>query len=467
MSKPKITGNSMTTPSLQDGIDEAGSPIKLLWKPNAPGLQVPVLPPEFVGWREEQASWRNSAAFMDQSFHMKQIFVEGLDAKRILSDISVNDYEDFVIGRAKQFVAVTPKGDMISDAIVMRLDAEKYVISGIAAAETWVRYHAQTGGYNVTYLTDPNSGQRLTGPGRGNSGTVAAGGEPVLFRYQVQGPRALELVEHAFDGPLPPIKFFHSVPVSLAGRTFRAFRHGMAGMPGYEFIGEYKDAEVVKEALLGAGKSVGVVPVGGLAYYTGCIESGWLPLTTVGIYTLPEMADYRRYVGLYTYEGQIPLHGSYFSENIEDYYVSPFDLGYGRFVDFKHEFIGRAALEESKDRVHRTKVTLVWNEADVRKVLGENLGYMYTHTRDRLESGPEFVGYSLNAAHICAEGTVLSLALLENKYASPGTELSLAWGEHPGPGTSPDAHQDFPRIRVTVQPAPYNAFSRTQYRRNI
>ena len=44
----------MTTPSLQDGIDQAGSPVKLLWKPNAQPFKVPVVPPEFAGWREEQ-----------------------------------------------------------------------------------------------------------------------------------------------------------------------------------------------------------------------------------------------------------------------------------------------------------------------------------------------------------------------------------------------------------------------------
>ncbi len=456
----------MTTPSLQDGIEKAGSPVKMLWRPNVPAFTVPVLPPEFVGWREEQAAWRNSVAFMNQSFHMRQIFLEGPDVKRMLSNISVNDYEVFEIGRAKQFVPVTHQGHLITDAIVMRLDTEKFAVSGVAAAETWVRYHAEKGGYNVTYLTDPNSGNRFSEPNFASPGKAPEGKEPILFRYQIQGPRALELVEQAFGGPLPPVKFFHSVPVTLAGATFRAFRHGMAGMPGYEFIGDYKDAEAVKEVFFKAGKPFGIVPVGGLAYFTGGVESGWVPIPTPGIYTPPELADYRRYVGLHTYEGNAPLQGSYFSENIEDYYVTPYELCYDRMINFDHEFIGRAALQKAKDRIRRTRVTLLWNREDVQKVLGPDLGYFYSHTRDRLELGSALVGYSLNAAHVYAEGTILSLALLDKEHANPGTELSLVWGQHPGPGAPPDAHRYFQRIRVTVQPTPYNAFARTKYRQS-
>lgn len=42
----------------------------------------------------------------------------------------------------------------------------------------------------------------------------------------------------------------------------------------------------------------------------------------------------------------------------------------------------------------------------------------------------------------------------------------MVWGGHPGPGTAPHADLGFPRIRATVQPAPYDAHARTQYRRS-
>ena len=39
------------------------------------------------------------------------------------------------------------------------------------------------------------------------------------------------------------------------------------------------------------------------------------------------------------------LAGSFVSDNIEDYYTNPYDLGYGQIVKFDHDFIGREALE--------------------------------------------------------------------------------------------------------------------------
>jgi glycine cleavage system aminomethyltransferase T len=454
--------------TLQDGIDKAGSPVKLLWRPDAPPFTVPVLPPEFSGWRQEQTSWRETAAFMNQSFHMRQIYVEGPDAKRMLSEISVNDYEDFVIGRAKQFVPVTPRGHIITDAIVMRLEENRFVVSGVAAAETWVRYHAASGRYDVTFLTDPNSGNRFAEPNYASPGMAVKGQEPMLFRYQVQGPAAMEIVTRALGGPPPEVKFFHSAPVEMAGATFRAFRHGMAGMPGFEFIGDYRHAQAVKDHLLEAGASAGIVEVGGLAYFTGGVESGWMPIPTPGIYTGDELADYRRFVGLHTYEGNVPLQGSYYSDDIEDYYVTPYELGYGRLINTKHEFIGKEALLARKDQVRRTKVTLLWDEEDVRRVLGKGAepDFFYTHAKHRLEIGGELVGYTPNAAYIHGERTVIALAYVDLAHAEPGTRLEVVFGQHPGPGAPADAHRDFPRIKAVITPTPFNAYARTRYREN-
>jgi hypothetical protein len=54
---------------------------------------------------------------------------------------------------------------------------------------------------------------------------------------------------------------------------------------------------------------------------------------------------------------------------------------------------------------------------------------------------------------------------VDRKFASPGTSVTVAWGEHPGPGTPPDADLGFPRIRAAVQPAPFDEHARTRYRR--
>lgn len=431
------------TPSLQDGIDKAGSPVRLLWKPNAAPFKVPVVPEEFAGWREEQAAWYRSPTFSDLSHHMFDTFIEGPDSTRLLKAVSANDFDNFAVGQAKQFVPVTKNGDLVTDGILLREGLEKYTLSGVPAAQSWVKYHGEKGGYDVRCTTDPDSGTRK-------------GGNPVLFRYQLQGPRALELVERVFGGPLPKTRFFHSATVSLEGRKLRALRHGMLGQAGYEFIGAFEDGEFVKDALLRAGKEFGLVRIGGLSYATNGIESGWIPTPTPGIYVAPELADYRRWLSLYSYEGQKPLHGTFHSENIEDYYVSPYELAYGKSIAFNHEFIGREALEKAQHRVKRTKVTLVFNADDVREFLGSDPDYTLSYARYAVECDSRVAGTTFYCAYIHPQGTILGLALIENPSAASGTEVTVLWGEA----------SSYRRIRATVQPAPYNEFARTQYRQD-
>jgi vanillate/3-O-methylgallate O-demethylase len=443
----------MAAQSLQDGIDRAGSPVQLLWKPNGAPWTPEVVEREYAGWRQEQAAWHHGVAIMDLSHHMFDTFLEGPDATRLLAAVSANNYQSFAVGQAKQFIPVTKDGNIVTDGILMREAEEKYTLSGIPAAQNWVKYHGEKGGYDVSFVTDPSSAFRNNG-------------DPRVFRYQIQGPQASDLVEHAFGGPLPQTKFFHSTPVSLAGRSFRALRHGMAGQAGYEFIGEWTDAAAVKEALMLAGEPFGLVHVGALAYATANVESGWIPSPMPGIYTDPDLRDYRKYLPLFGIEGQRPLHGSFFSENIDDYYCSPYELGYGRLISFDHDFIGRTALEKAKDNIGRVKVTLVFNVEDVRNVMGADSEFVLSYSRHRVEAGSVLTGMTYHSASLDPLGSVLSLALIDKQHAEPGTEVTVVWGEHPGLGTSPDADLGFPRIRATVQPAPYNEYARTRYRQN-
>jgi vanillate/3-O-methylgallate O-demethylase len=76
------------------------------------------------------------------------------------------------------------------------------------------------------------------------------------------------------------------------------------------------------------------------------------------------------------------------------------------------------------------------------------------------------VGLTHQTATIDTAGTILSLTLINKRYAEPGTEVTVVWGEHPGPGTAPDADLGFPRIRATVQRAPFDQHARKAYRRD-
>jgi vanillate/3-O-methylgallate O-demethylase len=139
-------------------------------------------------------------------------------------------------------------------------------------------------------------------------------------------------------------------PIRL--RVVQALRHGMSGAPGLEIWGPYKDKDYIQSTILQAARDAGVnlVQCGSRAYSTNTLESGWIPSPLPGIYTGSGMlADYRDWLGADMYEAAGAIGGSFVSDNIEDYYVNPFELGYDFYIGWKKDdFIGRAALTAMK-----------------------------------------------------------------------------------------------------------------------
>ena len=174
------------------------------------------------------------------------------------------------------------------------------------------------------------------------------------------------MIEKLNGGPAPDIKFFTVGVINVAGRKVAALRHGMAGAPGLEIWGPYEEGEEIRAAIIEAGKDFGLAQVGARAYSTNALESGWIPSPLPAIYTGEKMKPYRQWLPASSYEGKGgSLGGSFYSNNIEDYYVTPYEMGYGAFVKFDHDFIGSEALKKIADKPHRRKVTYAWNKEDL------------------------------------------------------------------------------------------------------
>jgi glycine cleavage system aminomethyltransferase T len=325
----------------------------------------------------------------------------------------------------------------------------------------WLQYNAEMGGYDVTCERDENSYDRPSGP-------------PKLYRYELQGPTAVPLIEKLIGKPLPSVKFFNMTEFTIAGHRVRALRHGMAGQPGFELFGPWEEGEAVLAEILRCGEEFGIVRVGAKAYSTANLESGWIPTVVPAIFG-PEMKDYREWLSA---DSLGSLGGSMDSDDITDYYVTPYDLGYGRTIKFDHDFLGREALERMADQPHRTKVTLVWNPEDVAAAVRSlyepgvpakyielpKSRYAFFHVDKVLRDG-EQVGLSLDAGYITNEQAFVSLATLDAAAAEPGTEVTVLWGEEPN-STKPavERHRQV-EIRATVAPAPYVRQIRESYRK--
>ncbi len=326
----------------------------------------------------------------------------------------------------------------------------------------WVRFHLETGDYDATAEMDENS--------------LLREGPPKLFRYELQGPTAVAIVEKLIGGPVPEIRFFSMGTLVVAGLEVRALRHGMAGQPGYELFGPWEHGERVREAILGAGEEFGLVQAGARAYSTANLESGWVPSPCPAIFDGQGSAAYRRWLPV---ERAGSLGGSIASDDIRDYYLTPYDLGYGRSVAFDHDFVGREALERLRESPPRQKVTLVWNADDVTAAIGTlfNDGDKAKHFElpksryalyqcDAVLVDGMRVGISHDCGYITNENAFVSLASVENEHAEPGTEVTVIWGEEPNsskPAVEPHVQVE---IRATVAPAPYVDFARRDYRSN-
>ncbi len=459
----------MTASNLQDVLDASGNPVELLRNSQIGAYIYPVVPSEFTNWRNEQRAWRETTVLYDQSHHMVNLFVTGPDALKLISDTAFNSVENFPVNMAKQYAPCTPAGHVIGDGILFHLDELEFVFVGRNPAANWLRHHGETGGYDVELRYDDRSPSRPYG-------------NPVtrqLWRYQIQGPRAWEVLEKLNGGPVEEPKFFRMGEMTVAGERVRTLRHGMAGAPGLELWGPYEGWEKIREAILEAGREFGLEPVGARAYSTNTLESGWIPSPLPAIYTGEDLRAYREWLPATGYEAMNALAGSFVSDDIEDYYLNPWELGYGRFVKFDHDFIGRDALERIDPETQRNKVTLAWSSEDVVKIMaslfdaeGEpyqffdlpNANYGSSSYDAVVDADGTVVGLSMFTGYSANERRALSLATVDCDVEL-GTELRVVWGE-PGGGsrkTTVDHGQRQLEVRAVVSPVPYTETVRREY----
>jgi syringate O-demethylase len=456
----------MSHKSFDDLLTEVGNPVTLLRNSQSGPYVYPVVPPEYSNWRDEQRAWRDTCIFFNQSYHMTDMYLEGPDALKVLTMLGVNSFKNFGPSKAKQFVACNHDGYVIGDVILFHLEENRFNLVGRPSIHNWVQYHCVTGKYDVAIDRDER--------------TVARPGPIVrkAYRYQVQGPAALQVIEKATGRPVPDVKFFNMTDLRIAGRRVRGLRHGMVGQPGFELFGPWEDGEAVRDALIEAGREFGMRLSGARTYSSNTLESGWIPSPLPAVYVGDLLKPYRQWLPANTFEAMASLGGSFSSNDIRDYYLTPWDLGYGPVVKFDHDFIGKEALEKIGANPRRQKVTLVLNSDDVLRGIGTMFqqgprtkyfdfpsAVYATLPYDKVVKDGKVVGVSTWCGYSANEGAMLTLAILDVEHAQPGTQVTFVWGEEGGGSSKPtvERHTQL-EIRATVAPVPYSAVARTAYR---
>ena len=455
----------MSHKNLEEAIQAAGNPVKMLRNSQLGPYVYPVVASEFSNWRDEQRAWKETCVLFNQSYHMADMWIKGPDAIKLLSATGINSFANYSVNKAKQFVACNHDGYVIGDGILFYLDKDELLLVGRPSMHNWVQYHSEKDGYKVTLSRDERSIARDV---------------PIvrrLYRYQVQGPNANLVLNKLNGGPIPDIKFFNMGEITIAGRKVRALRHGMSGAPGLELWGPHEEREEIRAAIVKAGEEFGLRQVGSRAYATNTLESGWIPSPMPAVYSGEKMKAFRQWLPGNGYEATAALGGSYYSNNVDDYYLTPEDLGYGFMVKFDHDFTGKEALEKIARNPRRKKVTLVWNPDDVTRVVGSlfhkgdpfkaldlPLTNYASFSYDKALKNGKIVGFSTFSGYSFNERSMLSLGVIDIEHSEVGTQLTFVWGEEDGGSPKPtvERHKQI-EIRATVGPIPYGQQARETY----
>jgi glycine cleavage system aminomethyltransferase T len=191
------------------------------------------------------------------------------------------------------------------------------------------------------------------------------------------------------------------------------------------------------------------------------------------------MKGYRQWLTAQNYEATASLGGSFHSDDITQYYLTPGDLGYGPLVKFDHDFVGREALERMAGRQPRKKVTLVWdgddmarvfrtlsdNDGDIAKYIDLPLANYSSLPYDKVIIAGQTVGLSTYTGYTYNERAMISLAVVDAGHSEPGTAVTVVWGEERRGSSKPtvERHKQV-EIHATVAPCPISEVARVAYR---
>ena len=109
--------------------------------------------------------------------------------------------------------------------------------------------------------------------------------------------------------------------------------------------------------------------------------------------------------------------------------------------------------------------SLFHDRGGVTKYIDLPLANYATLPYDKVVSGGKTIGLSTYTGYNFNERAMLSLAIVNNEFSEPGTQVTLVWGEEGGGTTKPTVERHTQvEIRATVAPVPISAVAREAYR---
>lgn len=210
-----------------------------------------------IPWRyrsdphDEVVATRTRAALYDVSA-LNIVNVSGPDAEALLDRLLTIDVTRLAPGSARLGGEVDEDGALVDDIMVIRDAADRFRLSHGSGAT-------------------PRTLARLAA---GRQVTV----EPDLDAHvlSLQGPLALQVLAPHTPADLAALPYFHHLATTLFGKPVVLGRGGYSGERGYEIYTSSRDAVMLWDAVLEAGRSAGVMPASWTALDLTRVEAALL-----------------------------------------------------------------------------------------------------------------------------------------------------------------------------------------------
>ncbi|AWW25887.1 aminomethyltransferase family protein [Acetobacterium sp. KB-1] len=393
--------------------------------------------PSVVTSPKEELLAARSSAWLGAFLNISPVYdVYGPDADKLMNYVCVNrDFSKLKVSSSRHALLCNEKGQLLADGLVTRIDEQTLRTYWLAPA---VSYYVDTLGMDVKgkWVYDE-------------------------YFYQIDGPKSLEIMEKATGSDLHEMKFAGKMDVKIAGTDMSIVRLGMSGCLAYEMHGALENADKAFAAILAAGEEFGIKRLGFAQYCRNHTQGGypnqwiqfWYPSLTSG----EKMADYMKSDKLRddmkncSYANYLrtnyPFEGSA-SDNVENAFVTPFDLDWDYLINWDHDFIGKETLLKIKDNPPRKITTLEWNAEDVAAVVASSfMGQDVEPAADITSTGDggerpfvmskvmldgKVIGVATGRTQDFYHRRMISLAYLERDKVVEGKDVVVIWGDADG-----------------------------------
>ncbi len=202
------------------------------------------MPVEYSGIVEEHLAVRTRAGLFDVS-HMGEIEVRGPKAFDLLQFLTPNDLSRLQIFQAQYSALMCPNGSAVDDCVIHRRSEDDFFIC-VNAANTASDFH---------HIASRNP---FHSPAEAEVRDVSEH----YSQLALQGPASAAILRKVSDADLDRLKTYWFCKSECCGVPGLLARTGYTGEDGFEFYFAPSESEEVWDALLDAGETFGLVPVG-------------------------------------------------------------------------------------------------------------------------------------------------------------------------------------------------------------